>query len=526
MALSLPRRHTSRGTLPFIFEKKKQTWPDPEASVGQECLKINGRQCWQVIGPALAVMETLSVPIKELLDKNQELLEQGESKSRPLSFQMWMLGQDHHTAVPTIVFCSKSKRQRTCAKALLKESGLLNDYPGIEIKALDKVPAVYRSAKQSPNTTSEDAFEAGIFMFERSCEPRGALISVGHARTATMGGVLLINGSYYGITAQHAQFDPLGLEDDVDDDEDLCFDDDSDSDSDSELQTSIEMTSKGSVSSFTDDETSGDSFSSLSVDSLFDKPSKLQPQKHDHRRSRFQELIERRQNSSGWRISSLPVTCIENDLDYEVFPLDDQQLHLPNRIQLPETQGSTPSFITPNGFVRELQECEIWAATGTTGSVKGTILKTPFYTKLEHSQTFQEMWTVRLDRKTMHGDCGAWVVEASTGRICGHIVAGCPITGLAFIIPAYKVFDDIERRFRTRPLLSMETEMSSSHSLKFPPESRELTPVLLAPQEAFTVIMAWLFWCSWNPCFSVEFRREIVSSILSSTRLRKCLGSL
>ena len=56
-------------------------------------------------------------------------------------------------------------------------------------------------------------------------------------------------------------------------------------------------------------------------------------------------------------------------------------------------------------------------------------------------------------RRTVPGDCGSWVVNAETGDIYGHIVAGDPISGLAYIIPAYKVFDDIEFRFGVRPVL-------------------------------------------------------------------------
>ena len=50
------------------------------------------------------------------------------------------------------------------------------------------------------------------------------------------------------------------------------------------------------------------------------------------------------------------------------------------------------------------------------------------------------------------GDSGAWVVD-SAGQLFGHIVAGDPMLGLAFIIPAYKIFDDIKNRFGEEPLL-------------------------------------------------------------------------
>ena len=62
----------------------------------------------------------------------------------------------------------------------------------------------------------------------------------------------------------------------------------------------------------------------------------------------------------------------------------------------------------------------------------------------------------RADGLIVPGDCGAWVVNANTGLVYGHIVAGDPVTGTAFIIPAHKVFSDIEHRFGSRPALSTE----------------------------------------------------------------------
>ena len=56
----------------------------------------------------------------------------------------------------------------------------------------------------------------------------------------------------------------------------------------------------------------------------------------------------------------------------------------------------------------------------------------------------------------MPGDCGAWVIDAVTGSIYGHVIAGDLTSSTAFIIPAYKVFDDIEDRFGVPPLLPSE----------------------------------------------------------------------
>lgn len=72
---------------------------------------------------------------------------------------------------------------------------------------------------------------------------------------------------------------------------------------------------------------------------------------------------------------------------------------------------------------------------------------------MANSRNFQEMWQVSLTRRTQPGDSGAWVLDAVTGDIYGHIVATDPVTGLAFIIPAYKIFNEIKRRYDTESLL-------------------------------------------------------------------------
>jgi hypothetical protein len=48
------------------------------------------------------------------------------------------------------------------------------------------------------------------------------------------------------------------------------------------------------------------------------------------------------------------------------------------------------------------------------------------------------------------GDSGSWIIEELSGKLCGHIVAGDISTGLAYIIPARVVFEQIERQYHCR----------------------------------------------------------------------------
>ena len=255
MTILQSTKQTLTKSMPLIFDNKNSTWPDPEQSIGKECLSISGLRCWLPIGPALAVFEVLSKDLQDLLDKHKDALKQGEPKPRAISFNMWMTGSKPESSNPTIVFSSKSRRQRAFAKALLKDSKLLDQYPGVRIKAWDRMPAIYQAGSQEPDTiktTSDstdnvhnDDSEEAIYMVDDSRGSCGALIAFGRLRLATMGGILLLNGTYYGISAQHGRYEFLEEpEDATNEGNSLWFDDDSDTE-DYDLNNLVEITSSG-----------------------------------------------------------------------------------------------------------------------------------------------------------------------------------------------------------------------------------------------------------------------------------------
>lgn len=230
----------------MLFDSKKEPWPEPEKSIGRACVqKMRGTECWEVIGPALELMERLSPEIKQLLEDNQELLEQGEDRPRVVAFNMWMAGSKPSTASPIIVFSSKSKRQRSFAKVLLKDSGLLAEHPSIQIKTLDKMPAVHRAAEESAPADVWDKDDKNVYLINASQESCGALISLGHpSRAATLTGTFKIDDVWYGMSVQHARFDdPQEPESPTASDEILAFDDDSDD----EVEELAIATSKGEL---------------------------------------------------------------------------------------------------------------------------------------------------------------------------------------------------------------------------------------------------------------------------------------
>lgn len=69
-----------------------------------------------------------------------------------------------------------------------------------------------------------------------------------------------------------------------------------------------------------------------------------------------------------------------------------------------------------------------------------------------------------------YGDSGSWIVEKDSGKLCGHIVAGDVSTGLAYVIPAKPVFEQIERQLGCRIELSelgnVQSERSKTRTLQ------------------------------------------------------------
>ena len=162
------------------------------------------------------------------------------------------------------------------------------------------------------------------------------------------------------------------------------------------------------------------------------------------------------------KIALLSSPYLPNDLDYDLFPINDTSGFVTNQIR-PSPTGSLQSpQITVKGVARDLIERRVWVATGTTGVVGGVIKASPHFIQIANGRTLQQVWAVRLDRETLAGDSGAWVVDAVTGELCGHVVAGDPLTGLGYLVPAVKVFADIEARLGVAPVFPTLRNQSSS----------------------------------------------------------------
>jgi hypothetical protein len=99
------------------------------------------------------------------------------------------------------------------------------------------------------------------------------------------------------------------------------------------------------------------------------------------------------------------------------------------------------------------------------------------------------------------GDCGAWVLNSETGDLHGHVVAGHPDGRVVYIIPAYKIFNEVKKHLADvkfelfdqravgsttksgKSLLKRKIDSSVTNTSEKPPPLTKTTPLWKANPE-------------------------------------------
>lgn len=139
-ALSL-EPNPSTPSRPVRLDLQSTVWAEPERSIGLEHSLVKSTSCWQAIGPAQELWANLGPQIRRLIENSEDILDEGEQKSRNFSIELYMIGHDKTCAVPTVVFSSTSRPKRLRAKALLNSSKLLDKHPAMKICTLESCPS-------------------------------------------------------------------------------------------------------------------------------------------------------------------------------------------------------------------------------------------------------------------------------------------------------------------------------------------------------------------------------------------------
>ncbi|KAG4431414.1 hypothetical protein IFR05_013106 [Cadophora sp. M221] len=299
---------------------------------------------------------------------------------------------------------------------------------------------------------------------------------------ATAGGILVAGNRYFYLTTGHSFDKPADtipkIEDDNDED-DYEFDigEESDSEGDSGF---VETTSRGSLSPDLVDYNGSDESSpafepsgSLPSTACIEEQREITPSLNRigsmDLKEDSMEASSRRpgMKEAGFGLEPLPslddhivvgdlleptVYQPHLDLDYALVEL---RPGLHNLNEVARNVGQYGFTIYPRRIVMgRPQETKVLAVTGSAGVLEGTLSGTPTYRNQPGSTKFREMWTVRLVGQLNKGDCGSWVVDSVTGDLLGHIIAGSPKSGVAYILPAQQIFDDAPNRYGLQLQLS------------------------------------------------------------------------
>lgn len=430
--MSSETRHHS-----FFTYRENIRWPNPDESIGEFFGKKYGRLCWQARGPAHEAFKEIGPTIKKYLTDSCATV----PHSPGVTWSIYMIGKSKSTAVPTIMFECLKKDARKEVMDQVRDSGILNKYPGIKTGHWDSPPHIIharplslicrKKSSQRNVQSSRPTHSSGAQIIVR-----GPSNDLGVSQKATLGGVIQLNGKSYYFTANHPFSEfylPQSTQTNLD--EDNCEYDFGDQ-----------------------DEAGGEDFNKLFVDAASEGKSNLPKVMHESN-SDISDIIAADNSAFSVRdifigSTTLDYALIEISDDDVVFSSYNGKLVLNSKQDIPiicqERVGTIVSEDVP-----------IVTSTGTSGSLSGTLFGLPAYTRLPGSTTYQEVFTVRIDGPLNPGDSGSCIFDAKTGALYGHIVAGSPATQTAYIVPATSVFQDITLRKKDMTLQSRSQQGNS-----------------------------------------------------------------
>jgi peptide-N4-(N-acetyl-beta-glucosaminyl)asparagine amidase len=141
MATATPSRIISReASVAFSLISSRLTthgssWPDPQLSIRRWIGTVEGLSCWEARGPAREAYHIPAPKIKAYLERSIEPV------SSLVTWSIYMLGKAPLNASPIVLFFSQVKKHRKQIKDAVKESGLLNEFPGMKTGHMPRPPA-------------------------------------------------------------------------------------------------------------------------------------------------------------------------------------------------------------------------------------------------------------------------------------------------------------------------------------------------------------------------------------------------
>jgi hypothetical protein len=420
------------GPLASLFKPKKPPWPNPAASTGTFCWALGRYRCWNAVGPAGDIPEKRGVfgEIGTLLKSRHEYLHEGESIPRPLSYEIYMVGRLETDALPHILFICESKRPRQRALKLVRESGILDGFPGLQLGECSRSPMLSQPvdriafdqedgmlhATESVTATARDVYYRpplsdiyGFPIFVASAE-------AGHVRMATVGGLTRVGETLFALTAAHTfcEFHSRGDISELPPIE-LSLELENEEDGDLEQNDFIEMTSRGeqalplrylrvsaanaligsqSTERFSFDDSTSSAQASFSTHADQAWPTAITP-----RLSTFVNELATNNTASVpvvggalsllGKLSTMASESEQRNLDWALVSIDQTKISYFLQCQNPICiQGTATEIESP---------ISIKVLTASNRVLCGTLFNNPVYMQLPPSRAFQKLWVVQLE---------------------------------------------------------------------------------------------------------------------------------
>lgn len=462
-------------TLPVLFGRAQKRvsresgscWEGPQLSIGRHLGKYGKEAIWEARGPARDAFNSLAPRIKEYLENSLEPI------VRRVTWSIYMVGRTESTASPVVMFCCEILELRRNIRNVIKDSGILGEYPGIKTGHMRTPPDFTHLVPLTGDgrTGQEDQDQlsmlspridsvCGSRLF-KSSESRGP-----HA-IATVGGVIRLGTKFYYTTAAHtlrpSPYSNVEQPSESQSGEEityLCSDHDDDA-------LSLDGDDDSDISSFTSGDAEWNEISPCDRSGYntetFEGVSTTEPTcgKQDESHQDADELTAISSSSPELGKPSIepfhigrPFLMSQAEicgggLDYALIEICSERHTFQNVIRW----AKDDSIVRVRFIVRSYpQDAHILAIT-SRGVREGYLSGTPAYTSIEGDPSFQKVFNITLHGAVERGDCGTWIIDAESGDLYGHIVMGSPGSGSALIVPFDEIFDDIHSRLGKTPSL-------------------------------------------------------------------------
>ena len=361
-------------------------WPHPEHSVGEFLDKISGKKYWDTKGPRCPVNKSFMALLPDL---SAYLEAHTEPTPTIVFWTVYMVGTKPSNTVPTIVVCCEDETYRKAVVAAIRESGILEEYPGFSTSHLpeplmsDGPLALMASdtAQTNPYITTDSEFQnLHVYGYDADLRPgRSTRVQTKGSKrveTATIGGAVKILGQLYYMTAAH----PF-------------------------------------------------------VDGAVSRPL-IQ---------RFSITRAHRKDFGLLRYTSLDGPSTTAQLDYALFkPAAGIPCHSTSDLI---HECAFPLHVTETRMKLE-SDVRVYAAVSKGSSVKrlyGRRTATPGLIRGPYAKHFQRVYPVQFNSPVAQGISGSWVIGDTDGYLHGHVIAGSPGGRTVYIVPAHEVYKDMQR---------------------------------------------------------------------------------